>query len=116
MFVCLRLLSVVLLAGMAQATPVSVWAAENDRADAGLKLAQQYCANCHAVEDETESPHKDAPPFRVFASKWPLENIEEALAEGIVTGHPDMPAFVFEPHEIDAFIEHLHRLALKHWQ
>ena len=62
---------------------------------------------------EGDSPHKDAPPFRKFARMWPLENLEESLAEGIVTGHPDMPAFVFEPDEIDALIEHLHDLALK---
>ncbi len=88
-------------------------AAENDRADVGLKLAEKLCARCHAVSDEAASPHKDAPPFRTFASKWPLENLEESLAEGIVTGHPDMPAFVLEPKDIDALIEHLHSLALK---
>lgn len=87
-------------------------AADDDRAAAGLKLAEQLCSRCHAVSDEAASPHKDAPPFRTFASKWPLENLEESLAEGIVTGHPDMPAFVFEPKDIDALIEHLHSLAL----
>ena len=87
-------------------------AAEQDRAPAGLDLAQKYCARCHSVTVSGDSPHKDAPPFRLFATKWPLENLEEALAEGIVTGHPDMPAFVFEPDEIDAFIEYLHSLAL----
>ena len=86
-------------------------AAEQDRAPAGLDLAQKYCARCHAVAESGDSPHKDAPPFRLFASKWPLENLEEALAEGIVTGHPDMPAFVFEPDEIDALIEHLHAIS-----
>jgi len=87
-------------------------AAERDIAEKGHALAEQYCAKCHAVADEATSPHKDAPPFRTFASKWPLENLEEALAEGIVTGHPDMPAFVFEPEDIDALIEYLHSLKL----
>lgn len=76
-----------------------------------MRLAEKYCARCHAVRSTGDSPHKDAPPFRTFASKWPLENLEEALAEGIVTGHPDMPAFAFEPKDIDALIEHLHNLA-----
>ena len=89
-----------------------VTAAEQDRAPAGLDLAQKLCAECHSVTESGDSPHKEAPPFRTFATKWPLENLEEALAEGIVTGHPDMPAFVFEPDEIDAFIEYLHSLAL----
>ena len=86
-------------------------AAEADRAAAGLDLAQKHCARCHAVGMEGESPHKEAPQFRSFAEKWPLENLEEALAEGIVTGHPDMPEVVLEPPEIDALIEHLRTLA-----
>lgn len=96
---------------MAAAAPIE--AAENDRAAVGFDLAQKHCSRCHAVGMEGESPHKDAPAFRSFAEKWPLENLEEALAEGIVTGHPDMPAFVFEPPEIDALIEHLHTMALE---
>jgi cytochrome c len=99
------------LAGLLLAGAVSLRAAEKDRAAAGLDLAQKYCARCHAVTETGQSPHKQAPPFRTFASKWPLENLEEALAEGIVTGHPDMPAFVFEPDEIDALIEYLYKLA-----
>ncbi|GAB4225466.1 MAG: hypothetical protein Kow0032_01350 [Methyloligellaceae bacterium] len=90
-------------------------AAEEDKDPAALgrALAERHCARCHAVADEPASPHKDAPPFRTFSSRWPLENLEEALAEGIVTGHPDMPAFVFEPEEIDALIEYLQTLALE---
>ena len=113
MSITLRLLSGVLLAGLVQMVWLPARAAENDRAAAGLELARQHCAECHAVADEPESPHKDAPPFRIFAAKWPLENLEEALAEGIVTGHPDMPVVVLDPHEIDALIEHLHTLVLK---
>lgn len=88
-------------------------AAELERSKAGRALAERHCARCHAIGEKGESPHDDAPPFRKFAKMWPLENLEESLAEGIVTGHPDMPAFVFEPEDIDALIEHLHDLALK---
>lgn len=96
---------------LALAAPLA--AAEQERSEAGRALAERHCSECHAVGPTGESPHKDAPAFRTFAKKWPLENLEEALAEGIVTGHPDMPAFVFEPDEIDALIEHLHTLLLK---
>jgi cytochrome c len=99
------------LAGLLLSGAASAQAAEKDVAAAGLDLAKKYCARCHAVTETGESPHNQAPPFRTFASKWPLENLEEALAEGIVTGHPDMPAFVFEPDEIDALIEYLYTLA-----
>ena len=43
--------------------------------------------------------------------RYPAESIEEALAEGIVSGHPDMPEFVFEPAEIDAIVAYLDSLS-----
>lgn len=51
-----------------------------------------------------------APPFRTLHSKYPVENLEEALAEGIVTGHPEMPVFQLEPPQISALIEYLYTL------
>ena len=35
------------------------------------------------------------------------EGLAEALAEGISTGHPDMPEFVFEADEVGAIIQYL---------
>ncbi len=91
--------------------PSAVWAAEYEYANRGHAIAQRMCAKCHSVEKTGESPHADAPPFRTFASKWPLESLEEALAEGIVTGHPDMPPFAFEPSDIAGLIDHLNEIA-----
>ena len=34
-----------------------------------------------------------APPFRALHERYPVENLSEALAEGIRTGHPEMPQF-----------------------
>jgi cytochrome c len=42
--------------------------------------------------------------------RYPVENLEEPLAEGIVTGHPSMPEFRFEPDQIHDFIEFLKTL------
>ena len=95
--------------GLAAASPGL--AAENELSIKGEALAQQQCGECHATGAAGESPHKEAPPFRTFASKWPLENLEESLAEGILTGHPDMPAIALEPDQITALIEHLHTIA-----
>ncbi len=80
---------------------------------AGEKLARQKCASCHSIARNGESPNKAAPPFRTFASKWPLEDLEESLAEGIVTGHEEMPEVVFTPLEIDAFLEFLRSISEK---
>lgn len=60
---------------------------------AGRAIAEASCARCHAVGVSGESPTRAAPPFRTFARMWPVESLEEALAEGIMVGHPEMPDF-----------------------
>ena len=36
-----------------------------------------------------------------------VETLEEALGEGILSGHPDMPEFVFESADVGAIIAYL---------
>ena len=64
----------------------------------GRRLAQLYCARV------SPSPLKIAPPFRTLHERYPVEMLQEALAEGIVTGHPTMPEFSFEPDQVNDFI------------
>ena len=40
----------------------------------------------------------------------PVEDLAEALGEGIVTGHAAMPQFVFEPYQVGAIIAYLRTL------
>ena len=108
-----RLLTVILALCFGLAAGHGVHAAETELSVKGKALAEQNCGQCHATGASGNSPHAEAPPFRTFASKWPLENLEESLAEGIVTGHPDMPAIVLEPDEIDVLIEHIHTISPK---
>ena len=68
---------------------------------AGKKIAERSCARCHAIGRMGESSVGTAPAFRTLTQKWPLENLAEALAEGIVTGHPGMPVIFLSPSEID---------------
>ncbi len=77
----------------------------------GRAIAQKNCARCHATGSTGESPLQPAPPFRVLPQRYPVENLAEALAEGIVTGHPAMPEFKFTPDEIDALLTYLDSLA-----
>lgn len=77
---------------------------------AGKQLAEQHCARCHNIYNEGESPLPAAPNFTSFNEKWPLGYLEEALAEGIVTGHTDMPEFQFEPEEIDSILAYIEAL------
>jgi cytochrome c553 len=82
-------------------------AAEKTLIDKGEVLVKENCSRCHAIGKEGESPHKEAPPFRTLAKNYPIEDLAESLAEGIVSGHPDMPIFVFGPHDVEAIIEYL---------
>jgi len=85
----------------------TAWAAEKDLTDKGEVLVRENCSRCHAVGLEGASPNSVAPPFRTLSSKYPIEDLAESLAEGIVSGHPDMPIFVFEPLQVDAIIAYL---------
>ncbi len=76
----------------------------------GKGLAEEKCARCHAIGLEGRSTHEAAPPFRDVVQRYPIENLAEALAEGIVSGHPDMPVFTFGPADIEAFLAYLDHL------
>src|SRR5262249_30810210 len=62
----------------------------------GHSLLATNCSRCHAIEVTGNSTHPEAPPFRTLSRKYPVEWLAEALAEGLSTGHPDMPEFRFE--------------------
>jgi mono/diheme cytochrome c family protein len=67
----------------------------------GAAIAQKHCARCHAIGETDPSPMGLAPPFRDLSKRYPIETLGEALAEGIVVGHPAMPQFIFEPREVN---------------
>ena len=78
--------------------------AQSSPAARGEAIAHKHCARCHAIGEADSSPMGLAPPFRDLSSRYPIETLEEALAEGIVVGHPAMPRFTFEPREINALL------------
>ena len=73
----------------------------------GEELLTKTCASCHAVGRSGESPHKFAPVFRNLGQRYPIESLEEALGEGIMSGHPDMPEFKFDADDVGAIIAYL---------
>ena len=95
-----------ILAGLAGACLPAVVAAE-DLVERGRIIADTFCASCHATGATDESPLPEAPPFRTFKERWPVEVLAEALAEGLTSGHPDMPVVTMTPGEIDAFLAYL---------
>ena len=76
----------------------------------GKAYARANCARCHAIDRRSESPLKIAPPFRTLHRRYPIDSLEEALAEGIYTGHADMPAFELEPDQIHDLLSYLKTL------
>jgi mono/diheme cytochrome c family protein len=79
-------------------------------AQRGRVFVQTNCAQCHAVGRIGDSPLPAAPPFRTLHKRYPVESLQEALAEGIVTGHPSMPEFTLAPDQVSAVIAYLKSL------
>ena len=79
-------------------------------AQRGLTFVRTNCASCHAIGKAGDSRLKIAPPLRVLHLRYPVENLSEAFAEGIVTGHPTMPEFQLEPDQISDVIAYLKSL------
>lgn len=73
----------------------------------GRRIAEIQCARCHAIGAEGASPHPMAPPFRTLSRNYPVGALEEAFAEGVLVGHPDMPEFQFEPAQVDSIVAYL---------
>jgi mono/diheme cytochrome c family protein len=72
----------------------------------GEKLLTDACGSCHAI-GRGDSPVKDAPAFRTVGRRYPVEDLEEALGEGFMSGHPDMPEFKFDADDVGAIIAYL---------
>ena len=79
----------------------------------GKALVGANCARCHAIGATDTSNHPDAPAFRTLSQRYPIDALAEALAEGISTGHPDMPEFVASPQQIDAILAYIGSLQSK---
>jgi mono/diheme cytochrome c family protein len=88
-------------------TPAAAASPDQQR---GKTFALNNCARCHSIDKVTQSPLKIAPPFRTLHERYPIETIAEALAEGIVTGHPSMPQFQLDPDQIHDLLAYLKTL------
>jgi cytochrome c len=79
-------------------------------AQRGLTFVRANCARCHATDKVSLSPLAIAPPFRDLHKRYPVESLQEAFAEGIQTGHQNMPEFRLEPDQIGDVIAYLKTL------
>lgn len=90
--------------------PAGAEEALSPAAQRGLVFVRTHCAKCHSVDRVSQSPLPVAPPFRRLHERYPVETLQESLAEGIVTGHPSMPEFQLDPGQVGDVIAYLKSL------
>ena len=73
----------------------------------GRALVERNCGMCHAVGAQGDSPLPKAPRFRDLNDRLDMENLGEGLAQGILTSHPAMPEFRFQPQEVVSIVLYL---------
>ncbi len=95
------------------ALPAAAAAQPEGPAARGQALAQRNCGMCHAINRGGASPNRAAPAFRDLSNNYPVDNLAEALVEGILTGHPAMPQFRFKAGEVRDLIEYLKSVQVK---
>ena len=86
---------------------------EGSAVASGKSFVEKNCSGCHTLGPTGESRHPDAPAFRTLSKRYPLVDLEESLAEGISTGHPDMPEFEVLPRDISNIIRYLNTIQEK---
>lgn len=86
---------------------LSAPALADDLVEFGRALAEANCAACHAISTHDVSRHPEAPPLRELSARYPIDALEEAFAEGIYVGHPDMPEFEASAEQVDALLTYL---------
>lgn len=100
----------IILLCFALAFASSVATAQSGRVQRGFTFAQTNCSQCHAIGRFGDSPIPEAPPFRTLHTRYPIEDLAEAFAEGITTGHPSMPQFQLDPAQINDLLAYLNSI------
>lgn len=95
---------------LALAFVLAPMAAAGEDVEQGRGLVDMYCSDCHAVGADGASPLTQAPPFRELYLRYDVAFLSEALVEGIVTAHPEMPEFEFDPEQAEAIVRYLKSL------
>jgi cytochrome c len=76
-------------------------------------LLERHCGACHAVGRTGASKRHLAVPLRELGRHYAVDSLQEALAEGLISGHPDMPEFKFGPDDVGAIIDYLKSIQVR---
>jgi len=68
--------------------------AEDGDPASGQKLAQEWCAKCHAIGLAGASPLTAAPPFRELHLRYNVEDLAESLGKAFWLATRQCPSFV----------------------
>jgi mono/diheme cytochrome c family protein len=85
-------------------------AAASPDVEAGRAMAEKQCGTCHAVGASGESRVSQAPAFRQLAAQHPGDQLRVIVAEGIATGHPSMPRWIFTDEEVSQLLAYIRSL------
>jgi mono/diheme cytochrome c family protein len=77
----------------------------------GKAFVERHCARCHAVGLDDDSHMPEAPALRSLHTRYPIDSLTEAFAEGIVTGHPAMPQFELDMDTISDMLAYIKSLS-----
>jgi mono/diheme cytochrome c family protein len=90
--------------------PSQMWAQEIGEPAKGLLLAQQVCAECHAIDKrQASSPNAAAPRFEAIANVSGMSPL--ALTVVLQTPHRSMPNLILDPDELRNIVAYI--LSLK---
>jgi cytochrome c len=103
----LLILALSMIVASAVIVPAAVHAEDADVLKQGQALLAKECSRCHGIGRSDASRHPQAPLFRTLSKRYPIESLEEALGEGIISGHPDMPEFQFDADDVGAIVAYL---------
>ncbi len=93
---------------LAGTLPLAARAAD---ADHGKELANQWCANCHAVTPGAKQANDQVPSFSAIAQRDDVT--AEHLRAWLQTPHPNMPSFDLARQNIEDLVAYLRSLTKK---
>ena len=107
----MKLTSLILAGAVSLAFAQAAAAQDAPSLSAGHRIAAAQCGRCHAIDSQGDSLNPRSPRFRDLAAKYDLDQLREALKEGMIVGHPAlMPKIELSATQIDDLIGYMKSL------